>query len=105
MIDLDAIRERDRISADTWFKVPNKDHHAVARAIQDRRALLSHIYDMTKQRAIDAEEIRRLRAELAGREFVVYRNCPKHLSVPWTTFAVPYAPMAREVCPICEPPK
>lgn len=61
MIDLDAIRERDAASAETWFRKPNS---GTARAMQDRRALLSHIYELTKQRAQDVEEIRRLRAEI-----------------------------------------
>lgn len=63
MTDLNAVRERDAQSAETWFRKPDS---ATARAIQDRRALLSLLYERDKQRALDAEEIRRLRAAIAA---------------------------------------
>lgn len=152
--DLDAIRERVAVS---------RRVDCNCQRCQDIRALLSHVYELAKQRAIDVEEIRRLnealkrqgaaalqgmtaakaisshqletarrlhaesspdaleserqmnaqlteengrlRAELSSREFVVYRNCDKHLSIPWTTLAVPAEGVWRAVCPHCEPPK
>lgn len=111
--DLDAIRERDARAPVSPFQ---------PQAEIDRRALLSHVYEQAKQRALDVEEMRRLALErdsarealrvseqhvreLSGREFVVYRNCGKHLSVPWGDMTLPPGEQPREVCPICEPPK
>ena len=116
--ELDAIRERARETAERY---ENADWR-LSPAERDCAALLSHVYELTKQRAIDAEEMRRLTLErdsarealrvseahvreLSGRQFVVYRNCDKHLSIPWTTLAVPTEGVWRAVCPHCEPPK
>ena len=48
MIDLDSIRERDARRT----PITDADH--------DRRALLSHVYELTKYRARDTERIREL---------------------------------------------
>lgn len=115
--ELDAIRDR---AAETAARY---DPANLRIAERDRATLLSHVYDLSKRHAEDTAEIRRLTRErdcarealrvseqhvreLSGRECVVYRNCDKHRSVPWTTLAsFPRDTPAREVCPICEPPK
>lgn len=115
MIDLDAIRERDANVRSLTFGdfLDDGDQAQI-----DRRALLAYVYELAKQRAMDVEEIRRLTIErdsarealrvseqhvreIGRREYVVYRNCPKHLSIPWTTIAVPTGPPSRTVCPHC----
>lgn len=48
MNELDAIIERDRISAATWFAAPNT---GPARAFQDRRFLLGEIAKLQQQLA------------------------------------------------------
>lgn len=63
-IDLEAIRKRDAISAETWFKAPNT---GPARAFQDRRALLQELDRITPDPAVRATSLEILQSD--GTEF------------------------------------
>jgi hypothetical protein len=62
---LTAIRERDASSAATWFK-PSRDHHACARAIQDRRYLLAELDRVQAENDKLRDEGVKLRERLAS---------------------------------------